>query len=166
MHALLFGLKRAYWGGVARSRKFLRKHWPHLTAARFDLMQAVQLYPYGPRQHQLQRELGVCRPVLTRMLKSLVELGWVTRKRCPSDRRTYDIQITAEGKKVFDSADYRIIRSRRAVRWVHEALIGLRDWSNKDLAFLRMGEIEYLLDLVRSGWNAGGTLHYAWHPDD
>ena len=166
MHALLFGLKRAYWGSIARSRKILRKHWPHLTAARFDLLQAVRRRPFGVRQYELQKVLGGCRPVLTRMLKALVELGWVTRTRCPYDRRTYDIKVTGEGQKVFDSAEYRLIRSRRVARWVREGLVGLQEWSDRDLAFGRMGEIEFLLDRLREGWKAGGTLFYPWHPDD
>ena len=166
MHALFFGLKRAYWGSVARSRKFLRTHWPHLTAARFDLMQAIREHPMPILQSKLRYVVGVCRPVVTRMLKALVELGWVTRTRCSFDRRTYSIALTEKGRGLLASADYRIIQSRRAARWAQEGLIGLTDWWDKNTAFWRMCEIDDHLDRLRAGWNASGTLYYPWHPDD
>src|SRR5215468_11180020 len=103
MHAILFGLKRAYWGSIARSRWPLHEHRSHLTAARFDLMHALNSHPLKFMwQSRLRRMLGVCRPVVTRMVKSLVALGWLTRKRSKSDRRTYDICLTEEGAKVIE----------------------------------------------------------------
>ena len=117
MHAILFGLKRAYWGSLAKSRRPLREHRPRLTAARFDLLNAVRSHPLKSIwQSKLQRVLGVCRPVVTRMIKSLVELGWLTRERCAIDRRTYDVRLTDEGATVIDSAHHRFVRSVRARR--------------------------------------------------
>ncbi len=166
MHALFFGLKRAYWGTVAKSRKLLRLHSPHLTAARFDLMHAVRGWKFGVKQTALRERLGVCRPVLTRMLKSLVELGWLTRERCTGDRRTYWIEITEKGLQIIEGAYRRLVRSMRAARWVNQALVGRERWPDKDRSFPRMQTIEWLLDKVRTFFNAGGGLYYPWHPDD
>jgi len=162
MHCLFFGLKRAYWGSVAKARKPLSESWPHLTPARFDLMYAVrQRDGQVTLQSHLVRVLGVCRPVVTRMLKSLMKLGWVTRRRSSIDRRTYDIELTLEGRELFDSAYHRMVRSMRVTRWVNQALLG-PDWPDKDLAFSAMCRIGSALYLLRYAWNAGGTLDYPW----
>ena len=167
MHAILFGLKRAYWGSIANSRRPLDDHRPHLTAARFDMMRAVQAHPLSfILQSQLRHVLGVCRPVVTRMLKSLVELGWLTRKRSVIDRRTYDVRLTEEGAKMIEFAHYRFVRSMRARRWVHQALLGMDRWPNKRAAFAAVEALERWLNRLRTEWMAGGTLVYPWHPED
>jgi DNA-binding MarR family transcriptional regulator len=167
MHAILFGLKRAYWGSIAKSRSPLREHRAHLTAARFDLLHAVRSHPLpSMSQSELRRVLGVCRPVVTRMIKSLVELGWLRRERSVIDRRTYDVHLTDEGARVIDSAHYRFVRSMRARRWVHQGLLGMRTWPDKDAALVAVGTLEERLNRLRTEWRAGGTLFYPWHPDD
>ena len=159
MHALFFGLKRAYWGTVAKSRKLLHRYSPHLTAARFDLMHKVRGYPFRILQSELREVLGVSRPVLTRMLKSLVELGWVTRERGIRDRRTYEIGITEAGRRVIEAAYRGMVESMRAARWVNQALVGRENWPDPCRSFERMGTFDWLLRLVRTFFNAGGTLH-------
>jgi DNA-binding MarR family transcriptional regulator len=167
MHAILFGLKRAYWGGIAKSRRPLDEHRPHLTAARFDMMHAIQSHPLKfIRQSRLRRVLGVCGPVVIRMVKSLVDLGWLTRKRSKVDRRTYDIHLTEEGAKLIELAHYRFVRSMRARRWVHQGLLGMDHWPNKGAAFVAVAALEHWLNRLRTEWVAGGTLVYPWHPED
>jgi DNA-binding MarR family transcriptional regulator len=168
MHAILFGLKRAYWGSIARSRRPLHEHQPHLTAARFDLMHAIRKRdsPAPMLQSELRRALGVCRPVVTRMLESLVRLGWIVRKRSLSDQRTYDVRLTEEGEKVIDWAYYRFVISVRAKRWVNQALLGMETWPDKDRAFTATATLDEQLARMRAVWNARGTLYYPWHPDD
>ena len=168
MHAILFGLKRTYWGSIARSRRPLHEHQPHLTAARFDMMHAIQ--QQGPKQSVLQSELrrvlGVCRPVVTRMLQSLMQLGWVVRTRSDVDRRTYAVRLTEAGAKVIEWAYYRFVTSVRAKRWVNQALIGMEKWPDLALAFTATAALDEQLTCMRAVWNAGGTLYYPWHPDD
>jgi DNA-binding MarR family transcriptional regulator len=167
MHAILFGLKRAYWGSIAKSRRPLHAHHPNLTAARFDLMHAVQSRSLKfVWQSKLPRVLGVCRPVVTRMIKSLVALGWLTRERSRIDRRTYDIGLTEMGAAVIESAHHSFVRTARAKRWVHQALLGMNEWPNMGAAFEAVATVEHWLKRLRKGWRAGGTLYYPWHPDD
>ena len=167
MHAILFGIKRAYWGSLAKSRRPLREHRCHLTAARFDLLYAVRSNSSNIIwQSKLRHMLGVCRQVVTRMVKSLVALGWLTRKRSEADRRTYDVELTEEGVTVIDEAHYCFVRCVRARRWVHQALLGMDRWPDLDLAFEAVGKLEAWLNRLRSAWRAGGTLVYPWHPDD
>ena len=104
--------------------------------------------------------------MVTRMLKSLVALGWVTRERSKTDRRTYDVRLTEGGAKMIDFAYHRFVRSVRARRWVHQALLGMDRWPNKGAAFAAVEALEKRLDRLRTEWKAGGTLYYPWHPDD
>ncbi len=167
MDAIFFGLKRAHWGCIKKSRKWLADRWPHLTAARFDLLYALRKYGgLSVVQTELRKLLGVCRPVLTRMLKSLVELGWVTRARSTGDRRTYRIEITKEGARIADEAYRRLVQSGRAKRWAHEALAGKYGSREKERAFRRMEWFEDILGNVCEIFEAGGWLSYPWHPDD
>jgi DNA-binding MarR family transcriptional regulator len=168
MHVILFGLKRAYWGSIAKSRWPLCEHRAHLTAARFDLMRVVRTYSVWKmmRQSRLPGALGVCQPVITRMIKSLVALGWMTRERSKIDRRTYDVGLTEEGEKVIDSAYHRFVRSVRARRWVHQALLGMNKWPDRDAAFEAVEALDSWLNRLRRTWSKRATLYYRWHPDD
>ncbi len=166
MNAIFFGLKRAHWGFVNRSRRWLVR-WPHLTAARFDLLYALRGYRgLTVFQKHLRKKLGVCRPVLTRMLKSLVALGWVTRTRSTIDRRTYEICITAEGGKIIEAAYRRWVNSGRAMRWAHRALAGKYGARDRERSFRRMEWFEDVLQNMREVFRAGGWVSYPWHPDD
>jgi DNA-binding MarR family transcriptional regulator len=100
------------------------------------------------------------------MVKSLVALGWLTRKRSPIDRRTYDVSLTEAGAKLIDYAYHRFVRSVRARRWVHQALLGMEKWPDRDAAFEAVEALERWLKQLRQEWKAGGWLYYPWHPDD
>ena len=167
MHAILFGLKRAYWSSIKKSRRPLHEHHPGLTAARFDLMRVVQMHhPHPIKECRRPAALGVCGPVVRRMVKSLVALGLVTRVRNPFDRRTYDVALTEAGAELIDFAYHRIVRSVRARRWVHQALLGMEKWPDMGLAFEAVEGLEHWLRRLRKAWKAGGWLYYRWHPDD
>ena len=75
-----------------------------LTPARFDMLTAIANDPAGIAQNVLRRVLDVTSPVISRMLQSLEELGFVDRVVYPEDRRTNWITLTAEGKDLLDAA--------------------------------------------------------------
>ncbi len=167
MNAIFLGLKWAHWGSIKKSRKWLHVRWPHLTAARFDLMYVLRKNEALPVfQKNLRKALGVCRPVLTRMLKSLVELGWVTRTRSSIDRRTYEICLTKKGGELIEAAHRRLVRSGRAMRWANRALAGKYGSREKWCAFRRMEWFDDILANVHHVFKVGGWLGYPWHPDD
>jgi DNA-binding MarR family transcriptional regulator len=167
MHAAFFGLKRAYWGSLRVTRKPLAALG--LTAARFDLLYVLREAPCPPvAQRAIHRKLGVTPPVVSRMLKSLYELGLVRRERRPGDRRQWLISLTARGRFAIRDAVDRFIRRGRVERIVEHGLCpamtpGLE---REDAAFLAMTDLETLLDNLREGFRARGTLYYPWHPDD
>jgi DNA-binding MarR family transcriptional regulator len=166
MHAAFFGLKRAYWGSLRVTRKRLAALG--LTAARFDLLYVL----YEPRtplgQRFIHRKLGVTRPVVSRMLKSLRELGLVWRQRRAGDRREWNVSLTSRGRFAIRRAIDVFIRSGRVERLVERGLCPDMPAGRhrQEAAFLAMCDLEVVLDNLRRGLRGGGTLVYPWHPDD
>ena len=74
MHVLYFGLKRAFHATLKINRPLLDRH--AITPARFDLLYVIHLERWGSlRQSKLRRVLGVARPTISRMVRSLETLG-------------------------------------------------------------------------------------------
>jgi len=96
MHAMLFGLKRGYYATLRFARRVLVKFG--VTPARFDLMFALWQYAPGHLQSELRRILGVAGPTVSRMLKSLTQLGLVFRVRAMNDGREKMVLLTEKGK--------------------------------------------------------------------
>jgi DNA-binding MarR family transcriptional regulator len=167
MHAAFFGLKRAYWGSLRATRKALQERG--LTAARFDLLYLLWESPRFPRrQRTLTRSLGVTAPVVSRMLKALRELGLVVRVRDWIDRRGWLVSLTAEGRERMGKAVRHFVRQRGAWRHVEHALCAdvPEGPKRRDAALWLMCHLEELLERLREGFGAGGSLYYPWHPDD
>ena len=167
MHAAFFGLKRAYWGSLRVTRK--RLFALGLTAARFDLLYALREFPSPPvAQTAIRKCLGVTAPVVSRMLKSLHDLGLVTRQRRLTDRREWLISLTARGRFAIRRAIDHFIRCGLVARIVEKGLCPAMNAGidREDAAFLAMCDLETILDNLRQGFHAKGTLYYPWHPDD
>ena len=168
MHAAFFGLKRAYWGSLGTTRKKLTDMG--LTAARFDLLYILRSssWAFPLPQRSLYRKLGCTPPVVSRMLKSLRELGLVTRDRCATDARQRLIGLTEKGRLLINRAIRYFMIRRRADRLVQQGLCPtmLPGIARRDAAFKEMCILEPILDNLRKGFQARGTLDYPWHPDD
>ena len=162
MNAIMFGCKRAYYSCLHVTRRPLRVIG--LTAARFDMLYALWregICCLSLTQRELRERLGVSSPVISRMLRSLEELGWVVRRRPQyGDGRTREISLTADGRKTIEDA-HRALR-RAAMRAMSEAL----SFGRPRNAFWNMCMFEGYLDGVRKDFFDRARLHYAWHPDD
>jgi DNA-binding MarR family transcriptional regulator len=141
-----------------------------LTAARFDLLYLLWEMPEDlPRsQKEIVRQLGVTRPVVSRMVRSLMEIGLVERTRYFLDRRTWLVSLTSEGRARIRRAIRFFIRRGGAWRRVQRGLCpGMPKGKKRaERAFWPMCRLEETLDRLRRGFRAGGRLHYPWHPDD
>jgi DNA-binding MarR family transcriptional regulator len=96
MHALFFGAKRVHIETVRLTNRLIQLST--LTAARFDLMRVVQMHPEGIHQSTLRWLLGVTAPVVSRMLGSLEQLGFVEREADGADRRCQIVRLTHRGQ--------------------------------------------------------------------
>jgi DNA-binding MarR family transcriptional regulator len=167
MNAIAFGTKRAFHAFV----RFARKHFAGLglTAARFDLMYAVNGDPRreescGSFQRDLPARLGVTAGVVSRMLRSLEELGLVTRKAPSCDRRQRHVMLTEAGLACLRDAWSLLVRLIR--RFVYQAIC-FGQHRDPEQRFRRMVEIGSYLDALRHDFGDIATLYYRWgHPDD
>jgi DNA-binding MarR family transcriptional regulator len=166
MHAAMYGLKRAYWGSLGTTRKRLKELG--LTAARFDLLYVLRQHRGPIAQRFIHRILGVTHPVVSRMLKSLRVLGFTTRERRRSDQREWMISLTPTGRTTIRKAVFEFITRRRAWGIVQEGLCPNMppDINRENEAFFRMAALDAMLNNLRYGFRARGTLYYRWSPDE
>jgi len=80
-----------------------------MTPARFDLVQSMaRLAPLrvgtSCRQRAFRQALGVTGATISRMVKSLIELGMLVQSMCPEDRRQKMVTLTAKGLAWFRKA--------------------------------------------------------------
>jgi DNA-binding MarR family transcriptional regulator len=165
MHAAMYGLKRSYWGSLGTTRKRLKEIG--LTAARFDLLYVLRKHRGPLGQRHIHRILGVTHPVVSRMLKSLHLLGLTAREKRLSDKREWMISLTPAGRTLIRKAVFEFITRRRAWRIVQEGLCPNMppDINRENEALFRMAALDAMLNNLRYGFRARGTLDYAWSPD-
>jgi len=150
MHVTLFGLKRGYWSGWRVGRDLLRTQ--PVTPARFDLL---YLLARAPHQWMLQsmiwKVLGVAGPTTRRMVKSLVQRGFVLRFPAPNDARERIVQLTEEGRRVIGVAVEATMTSG-AFDAVAVRAVGRRE---------RIGALDRLICAVRKGFGDRASRLYA-----
>jgi len=163
MHAVFFGLKRAFHRSLALTRPLLARF--DFTPARFDMLYAIHRFQYGLPQSALRRILGVTAPTVSRMLRSLEDLGFVVRAR-PSagDMRQRIVTLTMEGLR----------RVRRVIRLaLNSGLLALAvdsaladRWYDEGDSFHETDTLVSALARMRTAYRDQADLYYPWHPDD
>ena len=165
MHAIFFGLKRAFHGTLRVSRSALQASG--LTAARFDLLYALYRRPLrAEAQRALTRKLGVTRSTVSRMLASLEALGIVRRTRIPCDRRQRWVALTDAGRARIQRAVSWLVSAGSAQLAVDSALGGERWYDSDAHCFFAMAALDHTLSNIRCAFGDFATLYYPWHPDD
>jgi DNA-binding MarR family transcriptional regulator len=164
MHAVFFGCKRAFHSTLRLTRKTLGKMG--LTAARFDLLYALHSHGrWGALQSGLRRTLGVCSSVISRMLKSLELLGYVSRERAMGDRRQRMVTLTNKGRARIQGGIRQFI-SWGYVSLALESVLVPDDPFDSWKGLVAVESADTLLRSLRKGFGDSATLHYPWHPDD
>jgi DNA-binding MarR family transcriptional regulator len=166
MHTVFFGLKRAHHATLGLTRHTLNRMG--LTAARFDMLFALKDSRLGMLQSRLRRLLGVSRTTVSRMLASLEQLGFLTRKRSWSDRRTRDVLLTPRGRATIVFAHRRLTRSGWAQLAVDTALgtDGAYRWYREGDCIQATALMDGLLRQIRRAFCDRATLAYPWEPDN
>jgi DNA-binding MarR family transcriptional regulator/GNAT superfamily N-acetyltransferase len=115
----------------------------HLLESPFTLTEARVLFELAHRDGALAKEigseLGLDPGYLSRIVQDFAEQGLITRKPVPSDRRQFELALTAKGKQAFNRLEHA---SRQEVGKMIEALPG--DGGQRLVA--AMTTIERLLD--------------------
>jgi hypothetical protein len=78
------------------------------------------------------------------------------------------ISLTPAGRKSINRAAFEFIFRRRAARIVEEGLCPNMppDIHRTNEALYRMAALDGMLNNLRYGFRAGGTLYYRWSPDE
>jgi len=79
-------------------------------------------------QAELSRATDTAPALTGRALETLVERGWVRRKRSAEDRRRYVLELTAEGRRARD----QVVKARAAVIRRIESVLDERDVADFD----------------------------------
>jgi DNA-binding MarR family transcriptional regulator len=176
MHAIFFGLKRAFHSTLRVTRRMLTRLG--LTAARFDMLFALphegRRIGDGMWQSELRRQLGVSPPTVSRMLTSLEELGLVLRRPDSKDRRQVFVALTEAGRALLRDAERIFIRSGYVQLAVDTALgteapgapATSNAWYDGYACLVEAEAFGDLLDKVRSEFGDFAQLVYGWHLDD
>ena len=134
MDDVFFGVKRAHlatnWWALSKLREL------GVTPARFDLMRMIYERNYRWSQSELRRALGVARATISRMMRALVKLGWITRQVNPFDRRTRSCTLTYEGRRVVASVMSALVWPRVIAKVVDAALGGNVDEERRAVEWL------------------------------
>ena len=171
MHALYFRLKRAFQSTVRISRPALRHYG--LTPARFDLLYAIQGKHHFLRQREppsmwqstLRRALGVTAPTVSRMVRSLEELGLVRRRRDHVDTRQRVVELTQEGYALLRRTMHRLMGSGVVELAVTSALVYPELPMDSD--FQDVGTVDsivYQLKCIAQCFRDTGDVDYPYEP--
>ncbi len=101
MNRVNFWHKRAHWAGVKWSNHLLAKLG--LTAARFDVLYAMDNHGGIVEQSTLRQELGVARSTMSVVVRRLEELGFVTVERRGRGRTAF-VALTQMAVAAFRAA--------------------------------------------------------------
>jgi DNA-binding MarR family transcriptional regulator len=168
MNGIFFAMKRAFHGVLRVTRRPLQLCG--LTAARFDMMYAVLQVqrkpgsPYAPSQRELQQALGVSAPTVSRMVRSLEELGYVMRERPKyGDKRLWIVSLTAKGMECIRYA-YQALR-RSSLRLAALGLVLAPGVREERRGFAELPMLASLLERMRWRYWDGAMLTYSWMPE-
>ena len=167
MNAHFFCSKRAYHAVLRITRKPLQSFG--LTAARYDLLHVLfgnvgrKSTGYTVLQSELRKRLGVCKSVVSRMLRSLERLALVRRSPYEGDTRQRRVTLTKKGLECIREARQCLMRASRRLLCIAICFGKERD---RNACFQHMCALEsYLLEMRRHYGDRAGLL-YPWHPDD
>jgi len=75
-----------------------------LSLAKFDVLAQLDRYPDGLSLGNLSQNLKVTGGNVSGLVQRLVADGFITREMSSTDRRSFVVRMTPEGKAVFDRA--------------------------------------------------------------
>ena len=162
MHHIFFSLKRTHHRALAYSRQLSVPYG--LTPARFDMLYAIDRHRDSLLwQSHLRRLLGVTAATISRMVRSLEALGYITRARNDYDRRQINVRITALGSRIFRFVEDLTMISGY-VDFIVTCTFGVLWYA--DSAISDLLDFEAFLHRARDRLWDTATLRFAWHPDD
>jgi DNA-binding MarR family transcriptional regulator len=165
MNAIFFGCKRAFHGCLRIARQALKGL--DLTPARFDMLTAIGLgRSYSSSQRELRAKLGVSAPTISRMLRSLEDLGLVARRKQDfGDRRQVHVWLTELGLECMRRAE-RILFGTGAIQLAVDSAVTEDRAYDESACLVERDRTETVLFRIRGAFGDVATLQFPWDPDD
>ena len=163
MNILFFGLKRAYHGTLRVTRRALVRLG--LTAARFDLLYIVQKGGAVLTQRELRKALGVAGPTVSRMLRSLEELGLVERVVSDLDRRERFVMLTKLGRRCVRKAA-RLLIDTGVIQLAIDGALCADQWHNATVCETAKNACDRMLARLRRAFGDVATFAYPFCGED
>jgi DNA-binding MarR family transcriptional regulator len=170
MHASFFGIKRVHLRVLAVTRPMIAES--KLTPARFDMMRIVRLYgDEGIPQGTVQWLLGVSAPTVSRMLKSLEQLGLVERDRDARDGRCKKVYLTKRGRDAVDLALRMTVDNDEAEHTAARGVLGStrvetefdeETWLTIDLGREHLDVLDSLTAKMRKAFRDRAPFRHPW----
>ena len=169
MHASFFAIKRVHLRVLAVTRPIIKNYG--LTPARFDMLRIVLLHPDGIAQATVRWLLGVSAPTVSRMLKSLQQLGFVERERDVADGRCLIVRLTPRGRVAVRMALEMTIVNREADRTAARGVAGNTRATPKSFEEIdntiangreRLEALDTLLDSMRIAFEDPAPFRHPW----
>jgi DNA-binding MarR family transcriptional regulator len=88
-----------------------------ISGPQYNVLRILRGHGERMRTRQVAEEMVTREPDVTRLLDRLVERGFVSRDRCPEDRRVVWVELTETGAALLKSLD-------RPVAELHKAQLG------------------------------------------
>ncbi len=124
---------------LRESRRLFKPHG--LTAAQYNVLNALAAAPAGLSQRELGDVLVVDRSNVTGLIDRLETTGWVRRTADPSDRRVHRLALTPAGRRLrnrvharYDAVVQQVVagldapRMHTAVQVLKSLQAGARAW--------------------------------------
>lgn len=89
------------------------------TLPRFDVMSTLARSPDGLKMSEISKQLRVSNGNVTGIVDRLADEGLAVRRAVQGDRRAHLVQLTSEGRRVFDA------HAAAHEGWIDEMLNGL-----------------------------------------
>ena len=163
MHGVFWGTHRAALCAV----KVCRRMTPQfgLTPSRFHMLSAIQSEQreWFP-QRGLRELLGVSAQTISRMLRSLVERGFLVKRVVEADRRRRELAFTRAGKARFSSAFTVIVEAGLGTHVAGRALTDLGWPSTPEKRAAAIAQFKAVVDEFRYGLLDTALFDYS--PDD
>jgi DNA-binding MarR family transcriptional regulator len=126
----------------AEIRRRLRSRFD-TSLPRFDYLAQLHRYPEGLKMRDLSRSLMVTGGNVTGLTDDLERDGLVVRESSPTDRRSWIVRLTAEGRRSFEAM------AKEHERWVIEIFGQLDKKAVRDL-YAQLGELRVHLHRMNS----------------
>lgn len=159
MHRVFFCVKRVHLRVVEIGKLLFAEYG--LTPARFDMLRIVLVHEeHGVLQSRIRALLGVSGATVSRMLKALEALGFVTRKPLAADRRNLVVALTDDGFSIVDQIMTRYIDSGAVHRFARRGL-----GFDPKAAGPRLVTLQSWLSTIRKVYADGAPFLHPWKTD-